>query len=109
MTMNKKAGWRAGNDRRTITPPPGGELAGLGYYLHRTWNSVHDDLHVTAFAIGDESERGIAIVALDLLFMDAEYVRTIRQDAAAQTGLDPEAICINCSHSHSAPTMSFFD
>jgi hypothetical protein len=109
MTLNEKAVWKAGIDRRTITPPPGVELAGLGYYLHRTWNSVHDDLHATAFAIGDESGRGIAIVALDLLFMDAEYVRTIRQNAAAQTGLDPEAICINCSHSHNAPTMSFFD
>ena len=109
MTIDEKAIWRAGIDRRTITPPPGVELAGLGYYLHRTWNSVHDDLHATAFVVSDESGRGIAIAALDLLFMDAGYVHAIRQNAAAQTGMDPEAICINCSHSHNAPTMSFFD
>jgi neutral ceramidase len=109
MTTNKKATWKAGIDRRTITPPPGVELAGLGYYLHRTWNSVHDDLNATAFVLSDETGKGVAIAALDLLFMDAEYVHAIRQKAASQTGIDPEAICINCSHSHNAPTMSFFD
>lgn len=109
MTNDQRAAWRVGIARQTITPPPGVELAGLGYYLNRTWKSVHDDLHATAFVASDETGRGIAIAALDLLFMDTDYVRAIRQAVAARTGIDPEAICINCSHSHNAPTMSFFD
>lgn len=101
--------WRVGIARRRITPPSGVELAGLGYFLNRTWRSVHDDLNATAFVVSDENGRSVGIVALDLLYMDGEYVRAIREQASKQTGLDPEAICINCSHSHNAPTMAFFD
>lgn len=101
--------WLAGVARRKITPPPGVELAGLGYYLNRTWNSIHDDLNATAVVISDESGRSVAIAAVDLLYMESRYVEAIREGVEARTGLAKKSICINCSHSHNAPTMSFFD
>lgn len=46
--------YAVGIARRVITPLWGVELAGLGYYLGRTWESVRDDLNVTALVLGDE-------------------------------------------------------
>ena len=106
---NEESRWLAGIARRRITPPPGVELAGLGYYLNRTWDGVHDDLNATAVVISDEDGRSVAIAALDLLYMDSKYVEAIRNGIKKRTGLTREAVCINCSHSHNAPTMSFFD
>jgi neutral ceramidase len=101
--------WLAGAARRKITPPQGVELAGLGYYLNRTWNSIHDDLNATAIVISDEIGRSVAIAAVDLLYMESRYVEAIREGVETRTGLARKSICINCSHSHNAPTMSFFD
>jgi neutral ceramidase len=106
---NPEVKWFVGIARRTITPPPGVELAGLGYFLKRTWNSVHDDLNVSAFVVDDSQGASAAIVSLDLLSMDAEYVQAIRKGVSIQTPLNGISVCINCSHSHNAPTMGFFD
>jgi len=46
----------------------------------------------------------VAILALDLMYNDAAFTRRLRQRAAMQTELRPEAICVNFSHSHNAPT-----
>jgi hypothetical protein len=90
--------------RRKITPPPGVELAGLGYYLNRKWERVRDDLNATALVVTDHHEQSLAFVALDLMYNDATFTQSIRRQVGAQTGLRPETICVNCSHSHNAPT-----
>jgi hypothetical protein len=95
--------FQVGVARRVITPPPHVELAGLGYYLERKAERVRDNLNATALVIrnGDNS---IAIVALDLMYNDAAFTRKIRELACAGTDLQPDAICVNFSHSHNAPT-----
>ncbi len=90
--------------RRCLTPPPGVELAGLGYYLNRTWERVRDDLNATAIVITDGAGSGVALVAVDLMYNDATFTRVVREQASARTSLRPEAICVNFSHSHNAPT-----
>lgn len=99
--------FKAGVARRIITPPPNVELAGLGYYLNRTWERIRDDLTATALVVGDETGKCIAIIALDLMYNDATFTASIRQQISAQTDISPEAICVNCSHSHNAPTAGF--
>ena len=99
--------WMIGASRRDIMPPPGVELAGLGYYLNRTWERVRDNLTATALVISDENGQSVALVALDLMYNDAHFTRQIRGLVAAQTDIPPEAICVNCSHSHNAPTAGF--
>lgn len=101
--------WNIGVARKAITPAPGVELAGLGYFLKRTWDRVADDINVTALIISDANHESVAFVAMDVLYADRGVVEQIRSKAAARTGLRPEAICVNCSHSHNAPTMAFFD
>jgi neutral ceramidase len=102
-----KSVWQVGVARRLINPPPGVELAGLGYYLNRTWQRIRDDLTATALVIGDQQEKSVALVALDLMYNDAAFTTRIRQLIAAWTDIQPGAICVNCSHSHNAPTAGF--
>ena len=97
------AQFQIGVARRKITPPPTVELAGLGYYLNRTGERVRDDLNATALVVGNDDD-AIAIVALDLMYNDAAFTKKARDQAAAHTDLRPEAICVNFSHSHNAPT-----
>jgi neutral ceramidase len=102
-----KAGFQAGVARRVITPTMKVELAGLGYYLERYWERVRDDLNATALVVTGSNNKSVAIVAMDLMYNDAAFTASIRQQAAAQTGLVPESICVNCSHTHNAPTAGF--
>src|SRR5436309_2792090 len=95
--------FEVGTARRVINPPPGVELAGLGYYLNRTWERVRDDLNATALVIGD-GQNCAAMVALDLMYNDARFTDGVRQQVAQQTNIRPEAVCVNFSHSHNAPT-----
>ena len=99
--------WKIGVARRSINPPPGVELAGLGYYLNRAWQRVRDNLNATALIVSDAAGKSVAFVALDLMYNDAAFTDRIRRLAAEQTDILPEAICVNCSHSHNAPTAGF--
>jgi neutral ceramidase len=102
-----KSSFQAGVARRVITPKTKVELAGLGYYLDRYWQRVRDDINATALVVTGSNEKSVAIVAIDLMYNDAAFTASIRKQAAAQTGLDPQSICVNCSHSHNAPTAGF--
>lgn len=96
--------YTAGVARRAITPPWGVELAGWGYYLRRTWERVRDDLNATALVLSDESGSSVTLMALDLMYNDERFTRSVREQIAAGTDMPPESVCINFSHSHNAPT-----
>ena len=102
----KQKNWTVGIARQIITPPLHVELAGFGYYLNRTAERVKDDLNATALVVGDGENHFIAFVAVDLMYGDEAFTRAIRDRASAATGIAPEAICVNCSHSHNAPTAA---
>src|SRR5438270_13170488 len=91
--------------RTCLTPPWGVELAGLGYYLQRTWQRVRDPLAATALVL-DDGKRSIALVAVDLMYADRAFVQAVRSQVAAHTNLRPGAICVACSHSHNTPTVA---
>jgi len=95
--------FQVGVARRKVTPPPTVELAGLGYYLNRKGERVRDDLNATAFVIGND-DAYTAIVAVDLMYNDAAFTKKVRHQASAKTKIRPEAICVNFSHTHNAPT-----
>ena len=101
--FGSKSKWMVGVARRVITPPPRVELAGLGYYLGRKWERIRDDLRATALVIGD-SRDCVAMLAIDLMYNDAGFTMKIRDLVSAQTDIKREAVCVNFSHSHNAPT-----
>ena len=92
----------AGVARTCLTPFWGVELTGWGYYIGRAWQRVHDDLHATALVV-DDGQQQVALITIDLMVIDEAFTRLTRERIWRETGLQPEAILLTCSHSHNAP------
>ena len=106
-TDQQKSNWSAGIARRIITPGSDVELAGLGYYLNRTAERIRDDLTATALVISDVAGQSVVLIAMDLMYNDAKFTQAIRAQVAASTHIPAQAICVNFSHSHNAPTAGY--
>jgi hypothetical protein len=87
-----------------ITPAPGLELSGYGYFLQRRAQSTLDPLMARAVAFG-EGDRRAVVVQLDLLALDAAFVAGVRRAVARRVGLPGDALLLHCTHTHSAPAV----
>lgn len=90
----------AGAAKVVITPPVGLDLCGFGGRSGPS-ESVHDDLCAAALYL--ESNQQAVIITCDLIGLDRESVREIRQEIEAQTGVPAGNVMIGCSHTHSGP------
>src|SRR5665213_1887042 len=95
----------AGVSRTRLTPPWGVELAGWGYYLGRTWQRIRDHTAATAVVL-DDGTGVVAVVAVDLMYVDAAFTKAVRDEVARLTPISSDAICVSCSHSHNTPTAA---
>ena len=84
-----------------ITPPVG---IAMGGYWGRPSGATHirDRLMAKALVCSCESVR-IALVAVDLVGLDADAVRGIREKVERATGIEGGAIMVCASHTHSGP------
>jgi hypothetical protein len=96
----------AGFARECITPPAGAQLIG---YASRTQPSlgVHDDLFASAVALSADGEDAL-LLALDVGWFDLSDVAALKAAVHAETGVAPEAILINTSHTHAGPRVATF-
>lgn len=85
-----------------ITPPPGEEMTGYGYFLNRRATGTLDPLMARALAVGDGEARA-AIVQMDLLALSKDFVAEVRAEAQERFGLPPEGLLLHCTHTHSGP------
>ncbi|ADB52858.1 hypothetical protein [Conexibacter woesei] len=83
-----------------ITPALGRPVAGTGD--ERPANTVELPLHARAMTL-DDGERRVALVALDVLFLNADTVAEIRETVAESTGIAPQDTLVACTHTHYAP------
>lgn len=83
-----------------ITPPVGTLMAGS--LRPRASVGVDDPLLCKAMVL-DNGQTRIALVTLDLIAWTRHRSDASRAAIAAQTGLAPENVLINCSHTHSGP------
>src|SRR5690606_12071314 len=93
---------QAGAARTSLTPYWGVELTGWGYYLERTWQTVHDPLFATALVI-DNGSAAVGIVSRDLMVTGSQFTDNVHRMAAEATGLPADHILVCCTHTHNAP------
>ncbi|OIO94404.1 MAG: hypothetical protein AUJ96_28740 [Armatimonadetes bacterium CG2_30_66_41] len=92
----------AGVARATITPPVGIDMS--GFAGREPSLGIHDELYATALVF-EEGEERVALVTCDLLFLEAEFVGQVREEAQRRTSLPAERVGISCSHTHYGPTL----
>ena len=97
---------RAGFGKVEITPPLGVELAGYGYYLHRTADRVLDPLFVRAAAFEGAGERYV-LVSCDCLGLSRDIVREVEAALERECGVPPEHITLVSIHTHTGPAMKY--
>ncbi len=84
-----------------ITPPVG--IAMGGYWGRRSGAThIRDRLMAKALVCGRGAAQ-VALVAVDLVGLDADVVREIREKIGCATGIEGAAIMVCASHTHSGP------
>lgn len=92
----------AGAAHVDITPPFGFPFSAWGL---RTGVSegAHEPLLTQALVLNDGA-RAVAIISLDLPNVAREFTDDVRQRVQLLTGIEPAAVLLNASHTHSAAT-----
>jgi neutral/alkaline ceramidase-like enzyme len=68
---------------------------------------IHDPLYVRAFAASDERTMAV-LVSLDVCLVSMAFTQRVRMRAAERWGIEPRAICLAASHTHSAQDYTGF-
>ena len=98
-TEAAEAAFKAGFAERDVTPKLGMEQpGGYGKSFHR---SIHDPCKVRA-AVFDDGKTRVALVGLDALVIPRPTVLAVREGISKKCGIQPKAILIAASHSHSS-------
>jgi hypothetical protein len=95
---------KVGFSRKCITPPLG--VSVCGYYEYREVRGVLDDLYASAVAF-ESGERRAVIIAVDVCMLSSELCDGYRRRVAECCALSPEAVFINCSHTHTGPVVGY--
>ena len=90
-----------------ISPPPGTHLAGSGAGDHRPTRAVLDPLFAKAIVF-ETGGRRACLVILDLTIVTGEYTDRIRDVICEQTGIEQDAIMVQATQTHSAPSLGYF-
>ena len=93
---------KAGYARICINPPYGAPIT--GYYIPRFVKGIADDLYVRAVAFQDGNKTAI-IMALDLCYLCQSEFDSMKAAVTEATGVDADAVFINCSHTHTGPVV----
>lgn len=92
--------WKVGVGAADITPDKPVQMA--GYYGERISEGVHDPLFART-ALFDCCGDQVAVVSLDLVYLDAENIGRARKMVQEKTGLAPEQVMVCATHTHTGP------
>lgn len=102
--MSSDADWKVGVAVRSVTPPYSMWMAGYASRTKPSEGKVHD-LYAKAMALEGADGRRLVIVTLDLISVPRPLRDFIEQRAEQEFDLPPEALLINCSHTHCGPEI----
>ncbi len=105
--MNESKQLSAGAAMVDISPPAGTHLAGSGAGDHRPTKAVLDPLFAKSIVF-EAAGRRVCLVILDLTIVTSEYSDRIRAAICEQTGIEQDAIMVQATQTHSAPSMGYF-
>src|SRR5262249_28835471 len=88
---------RIGRAAVSITPPAGIPMA--GYYSVRLAEGTHDELYAKAIVLDVDGSKG-ALVACDVVALEAEQIAAARGAIEKLTGIRGENVLISATHSH---------
>lgn len=91
---------RAGTAQVDITPPAGTPSAGYGARNGKPMEGTHDPLLATALVL-DNGAQKLAFVGVDHLGMGRAMIEGVKQQVAAQPGLEQLEVFAGSSHTHS--------
>jgi len=97
--------WSAGVASVKITPEKPVILAGYASRV-KPHESVDSDLYAKALALKDAQGNRAVLVTMDLCILPRDVAEPVRKQIAEKAGLEPAAVLLSVSHSHSAPAVS---
>ena len=76
----------------------------VGYYEERRVKGIHDDIFASAISF-DDNERRAVIVTVEVCLLSTEQCNYFREKIASAAEIKKESVFINCSHTHTGPTV----
>lgn len=92
----------AGAAKKTIVPPFPTQMGGF-FDRMQNFEGVLDELLVRALVL-DDGKTKLVFLGSDLMAIDAEMVRMIREGITQSTQIPATNILVCCTHNHSAPS-----
>ncbi len=93
---------KVGFAKGDLTPRVGVELCGFGPFLNRHSIAVRDRLWARAMALS-LNDTTLVLVSNDLIGVELDTTRRVREIVGEESGLPAEAIMVHCTHTHSGP------
>ena len=93
---------KTGFSRICINPPLGVPM--VGYYEQRPTKGIHDDIFASAIAFDDGNSQAV-IISVELCLLSSEQCNFFREQVATSVGIQKEGVFINCTHTHTGPTV----
>ncbi|MEM7235266.1 MAG: neutral/alkaline non-lysosomal ceramidase N-terminal domain-containing protein [Planctomycetota bacterium] len=78
----------------------------IGHWSTRTFGDLHADLRVQAFVAEDAFRERLVWIGMDLCFLKHEVVDQIKAGIEKAHKIPARSVCVNASHTHSAPPMT---
>ena len=101
---DRQASFKAGIGSIVITPDESMWMAGYAARNKPSEGKVHD-LHAKALALQDEHGTRLVIVTVDLIGIPRPMRDWLAEHAKESHNLEPEALLLNASHTHSGPVI----
>lgn len=76
----------------------------VGYYEERRVKGIHDDIFASAVSF-DDNENKAVIVSVEVCLLSTDQCNYFRERIASAAGVKKESVFINCSHTHTGPTI----